>query len=250
MKKSGWFDIKTRFKRIIRGCFYTKIGQGIICYLVIAYITLVYYSSRKILVGQEPAMARLKNRQPVIITSWHHQIMMTPFIALQIKKFNRTHKIASLASKHGDGQFVGMVMEKFGVINIAGSSQGGRKSSRGIDMRGLKEIFRALKNQLGIAITPDGPKGPTRKINGEVIKIAELSGAPILPIGLGYSKFIELNTWDKFKVPLPFGVICYYYGDLFWIDKNLKEEQISSLNLLLEEKINLAANNANNLTTQ
>jgi len=250
MIKIDWFDIKTRFAKINRSIFYTKIGQEITCYLAIAYINLVYYSSKRIVVGQEPAMTRFKNCQPVIIVSWHHQIMMAPFITHQIRKFNQTHKIASLSSKHGDGRLVGRVMEKFGVINIAGSSQGGRKVGRGINIRGLKEIFRALKNQLGIAITPDGPRGPTRKINGEVIKIAELSGAPILPIGIGYSKFIELKTWDKFKVPLPFGVLCYYYGDLFWVDKNLQEEQISGLNLMLEEKINLAANNAHNLTKQ
>ena len=250
MRKIGWFDIKTKFKKIIRSVFYTQIGQELICYLVIAYIKLVYYSSKKIIVGDNLIMNRFKNNQPAIIVSWHHQIMMAPFVATQIRKFNQTHKIASLASKHGDGRFVGRVMEKFGVINVAGSSKDGRKSSRGIDMHGLKEIFRALKNQLGIAITPDGPRGPSRKINGEVIKIAELSGAPIVPVGLGYSSFFELNTWDKFKVPLPFGVICYYYGDLFLVGKNIKEEEISGLNLLLEEKINLAANEADKLAQQ
>ena len=137
-------------------------------------------------------------------------------------------------------------MEKFGVINIAGSTRDGRKASRGIDIHNLKEIFRVLKNQLGIAVTPDGPRGPSRKINGEIIKIARLSGAPIVPIGLGCSHFFELNTWDKFKVPLPFGTICYCYGEPFFVDKNIEEKDIHNLNLLLEKQINLVADNANN----
>lgn len=247
MRKIGWFDIKTKFKKIIRSFFYAKIGQELICFLVIGYIKFINYSSRTIIVGDDVMMNRMKNRQPVIIASWHHQIMMSPFVASQIKQANQTHKIASLASKHGDGRFVGRVMEKFGVINIAGSTQDGRKSSRGIDIHGLKEIFRVLKNQLGIAITPDGPRGPSQKINGEVIKIAKLSGAPIVPVGVGYSRFFELSTWDKFKVPLPFGVVCYYYGDLFLVDKNIEEEDIADLNLLLEEKIDFVANQANKL---
>ncbi len=247
MRKIGWFDIKTKFKKNVRSFFYTKIGQELICYLVIIYIKLIDYTSRKIIVGDGFIMDRMKNSQPIIINSWHHQIMMAPFIASQIKQVNKARKIASLASKHGDGRFVGRVMEKFGVINIAGSTQDGRKASRGIDMHGLKEIFRVLKNQLGIAITPDGPRGPSRKINGEVIKIAKLSGVPILPIGIGYSRFFELNTWDRFKVPLPFGVVCYYYGDLMYVDKDTKEEDISGLNLLLEEKINFVADQANQL---
>ncbi len=247
MRKISWFDIRTKFKKIIRSIFYTKFGQELICYLVIIYIKIVNFTSKTVIIGDDAIMNRLKNRQPIIINSWHHQIMMAPFVATQIKKFNQTHQIASLASKHGDGRFVGRVMEKFGVINISGSTQDGRKSSRGIDIHGLKEIFRVLKNQLGIAITPDGPRGPSRKINGEVIKIAKLSGVPIVPVGLGYSHFFELETWDKFKVPLPFGVICYYYGDLFLVDKTTKEEDIESLNLLLEEKINFVANEAEKL---
>jgi hypothetical protein len=247
MKKIGWFDIKTKFKKIIRSIFYTKFGQELICYLVIIYIKIVYYSSKIIIINNDSVKDRLKNDQSIIIVSWHHQIMMAPFVANQIKKINQTRKIASLASKHGDGRFVGRIMEKFGVINIAGSTQDGRKSSRGIDMHGLKEIFRVLKNQLGIAITPDGPRGPARKINGEVMKIAKLSGVPIVPFSIGYSRFFELNTWDKFKVPLPFGKICYHYGDLFFIDKQIKEEEIANLNLLLEDKMNSTVSKADEL---
>ena len=244
MQKISWFDIKTRFKKIIRSLFYTKFGQELICYLVIAYIKLVYLTSKKIFVGDEIAMQRFANKQPTIIASWHNAIMLAPFIAKHIKKVNKVNKMASLASKHGDGRFVGRVMQKFGVINITGSSRIGRKASRGIDIHNLKEIFRALKNELGIAITPDGPRGPTKKINGEIIKIAKLSLAPILPIGIGYSRFFRLDSWDKFIVPLPFGKICYCYGDLFFVDKNTKEEQIAKLNLLLEQQINLTVKNS------
>ena len=247
MNISSWFDLKTKFKKIIRSIFYTKFGQSLICHLVVLYIKLVYCTSRKIFINKDFAMDRFKNKHPAIIASWHRTIMLSPFIAKHIKKVNKVNKIASLASKHGDGRFVGGVMEKFGAINISGSSRDGRKSSRGIDIYGLKEIFRVLKSQLGIAITPDGPRGPAGKINGEIIRIAKLSSTPILPIGIGYSKFFLLNSWDKFIVPLPFGKICYYYGDLFFVDKNIQEQEISNLNLLLEEKINLAVKNANKI---
>jgi lysophospholipid acyltransferase (LPLAT)-like uncharacterized protein len=243
-KRPSWFDVKTKFKKTIRSIFYTKFGQELICYTIIAYIKIIKLTSR-LFVVDDVAMKRFKNSHPVIIVSWHHQLMMSPFVAKQIRKVNKTHKIASLASKHGDGQFAGRIMEKFGVINVAGSSQDKRKTSRGIDIRGLKNIFRALKNQLGIAITPDGPRGPTMKINGEVIKIASLSGVPIIPVAIVYSRFFELNTWDKFQIPLPFGKICYYYGEEFFVAKNIAEDEIPALNLLLEEKINFTIQQAN-----
>ncbi|MFT6105902.1 MAG: lysophospholipid acyltransferase (LPLAT)-like uncharacterized protein [Rickettsiales bacterium] len=244
-KRPSWFDIKTKFKKIIRSIFYTKIGQDFVCFAVAGYVKAVYYSSKVKIVHNESVVQRFKDGKSVIISSWHNQIMMTPFVAIHAKKVNSKKKLAALASKHGDGKFVGKVMGKFGIINIAGSTKDGRKSSRGIDMHGLKEIFRALKNQLGIAITPDGPRGPAQKINGEVIKIARLSGSPIVPIGVACSGVIELRTWDKFKIPLPFSVVTYYYGEEFFIDKDVKDDEIPALNLLLEAKMNFAVEQAN-----
>jgi lysophospholipid acyltransferase (LPLAT)-like uncharacterized protein len=244
-KRPSWFDIKTKFKKTIRSIFYTKFGQEFVCLMVTNYIKAVYCSSRVKIIQNESLKQRLKDGKSVIISSWHNQIMMTPFVAIHAKKANKDKRFAALASKHGDGKFVGKVMERFGIINIAGSSRDGRKASRGIDIHGLKEIFRALKNQLGVAITPDGPRGPAFKINGEIIKIAKLSGSPIVPIGVGYSSFITLKTWDKFKIPLPFSTITYYYGEEIFIDKDIVEKDIPALNLSLVEKMNFATNQAN-----
>lgn len=243
--KINWFDIKTKLKKITRSVLYTKIGQELICNLIILYIKIVDLTSKTKISGSNYAFERFKNNQSVIINSWHHQIMMSSLVPKQIRKFNKTKRIASLASKHGDGRLVGKIMEKSGVINISGSTKDGRKSGRGIDMSGLKAIIRAIKNELGIAITPDGPRGPSEKINGEVIKIAELTGAPIIPVGIGYSRYFRLNTWDKFVIPLPFSKVCFYYGEPFFVPKNLDEEEIKNLNLKLETAINFVAKQAN-----
>lgn len=245
MRKIGWFDIKTKFKKTIRSIFYTNIGQEIVCYIIIFYIRFVHATSKVKIIGSNYAFDRFKNDKSVIFATWHHEIMMVPFIPAQIKKFNKTKKIAALTSKHGDGRFVGIVLEKLGAYNISGSTRDGRKASRGIDMHGLKEIIRSVKNGLGVAITPDGPRGPSKKVNGEIIKVAEITGAPIVLVGVGYSKFRRLNTWDKFKIPLPFGKIHYYYSDPFSVGKDLDETEIKNLNLKLEQEINLAETEAN-----
>jgi lysophospholipid acyltransferase (LPLAT)-like uncharacterized protein len=244
MRKISWFDVRTKFKKIIRSFFYTSLVQEIICCLIASYIRLVHCTSKKIIIGHEQVMERFKNKQPALLVTWHNRIMMSPFVPATIRKFNKIDKISALASKHGDGRFIGGVIKKFGANIVLGSSKSGRKASRGIDMHGLKEIIRSFKNGLGISITPDGPRGPVHKINGEVVKIAKLTSAPIVPLGIGYSKFFSLNTWDKLRIPLPFGVVCYCYGDFFWADKNVKEEDIPGLNMLLEEKMNLATKNA------
>ncbi len=237
-------SFKTKIKRQSKRFFYGEFGQKIVCAIIIAYIKFVYLTSRKIFLNQDLMLDKFKNQQSLIIAGWHNRIMMTPFIIKQIKKVNKVNKISSLTSKHGDGRFVGKVMEKFGAVNIYGSSRSKKHLNRGIDIGGLKDIFRALKNELGVAISPDGPRGPANKINGEIIKIAKLSAKPILPASIGYSKFFQLNSWDKFKIPLPFSVICYCYGEPIFVNKNINDQEILQLNLLLEEQINQTAKTA------
>lgn len=245
MRKIGWFDIKTKFKHALRRTFYTKVGQEFVCFIIISYIKFVNATSKIKIVGDDYTFARFKNNQSAILVTWHNQIMMAPFINKRIKKVNKLKKMASLTSKHGDGRFVGIILEKFGANNIYGSTKDGRKADRGINMHGLKEIIRAIKQGLGISITPDGPRGPSQKINGEIIKIAELTGAPIIAVGIGYSKYKSLNSWDKFKIPLPFGKINYYYSEPFFVGKNLDDKEIQKLNLKLEEAINSTSAKAN-----
>ena len=67
-----------------------------------------------------------------------------------------------------DGKFVGMVMEKFGLVSILGSTKDGRKSSRGIDYSSMRKIINGLRDGCSLGITPDGPRGPNKKINGEL----------------------------------------------------------------------------------
>ena len=48
-----------------------------------------------------------------------------------------------------------------------------------------------------------------KKINGEILNMAKISGATIFAISYSTSNFIEFKSWDKFKFPLPFGKICF-----------------------------------------
>lgn len=247
-----WYEIKTRFKQIIRSISYSDFIQKLICIGISAYIKLVYYSSKKVFVNEFAFKDLIKKKQPVMVALWHNRIMMSPiFMSRRVKKLAGERKFFSLSSKHGDGKFVGKVMERFGLFNISGSSQSNKKSSiRSINIRDFREIFRALKSEIGIAITPDGPRGPSQKVGGEIVKIAKLAGVPILPFACGYSKFIRLKTWDSFVFPLPFGTVSYCFGDLIHINKNVSEEEILKINLLLEEKINLVTKNADKAVTK
>ena len=94
-----------------------------------------------------------------------------------------------------------------------------------------------MKNSQAIGITPDGPRGPNQKINGEVINIARISGADILVVSYSSSKFKIFNSWDKFKLPLPFSKLAYICDKkLYNIERSANNEQVEDLKLLLKRR--------------
>lgn len=234
-----WYDIKTKFKKILRSILYSYVFQELICLFIFSYMWLVYLTGRKRFVNSEEFLAQITGLKPVIISSWHNRLMMMPFIArFSNKNGNKKYRFMALASSHGDGQFVGRVMAKFGFLNVYGSSRRGRKASRGIDLSTLRQIIRGLKSGNGLGITPDGPKGPNQKINSEIINIAKISDAAIVPTSFSASNFIQFNSWDKFKMPLPFSRLNFYFGDLIFVDKNITKEDEEKLKLKLENDLN------------
>lgn len=130
------------------------------------------------------------------------------------KKSKNNYEIMSLSSKHGDGKFIGIIMTMFGFKNISGSTQDGRKPGRGIDLKSMRDMIRELKKGTGLGITPDGPKGPNQKINSQIIDIAKISGANILPTSYSSSRFIQFNSWDKLRLPLPFSKVVFFAGEV------------------------------------
>ncbi len=235
-----WYDIKTKIKKIVRSLAYSFLVQSLICFIIIGYMWLVYISSKKKIINCEHYLKAIKEQKPVIIALWHNRLMMMPFIARFAHQVNPKYRFITLASQHGDGQFVGRVMSIFGFRNIYGSTQGGRKKSRGINLHSLREIIRELKNGQGLGITPDGPRGPNQKINSEISGIAKISGAAIMPTSCSCSRFLQFNSWDKFKLPLPFSKLNFYCGDFIFVDPKTDKVGEGLMKIKLERELNLA----------
>ena len=246
-----WFDIKTKFKQLLRGLAYSAFVRELICMIFSAYMKFVYVSSKKIFINHEMLFEAAKWRKPLICVFWHNRLMMIPFITHAPQEKFPEYNFMTLASRHGDGHFVGRIMEKIGLISIYGSTKDRRKSSRGIDLGSFKKIFDGLKKGYSLGITPDGPRGPNQKINGEVVNIARISGAGILPMSYSSSRFKTLKTWDQFKLPLPFSTLCFYLDDkAIYVDKNADEKEIESIKSRVEERMNFVQETSLKLTKQ
>lgn len=138
---------------------------------------------------------------PVICAFWHSRISLSPGCWPR----HGAQPVRAIVSLSPDGQFIARAMDKVGFPSIRGSSANKDKADRAKGgTAALRDALRQLKTA-GVAVTPDGPRGPMRQMGDGVAVMAKLSGAPVLFIGLSCKPAVRLGSWDRAVLPLPFG---------------------------------------------
>ena len=89
-----------------------------------------------------------------------------------------------------------------------------------------------------MAITPDGPRGPSGVVQGGVMLMANKSGAALVPVGLSAEKAIYIKSWDRYMLPYPFSRARMVMGKALRIPENATPEQVEETRLKLEAEIN------------
>jgi lysophospholipid acyltransferase (LPLAT)-like uncharacterized protein len=123
----------------------------------------------------------------------------------------------------------------------------GVKTVRGSTTRQGSQAYRAIlkmAKERQIGITPDGPKGPAKVIQPGVEHIAFMANIPVIPVALHSSKEWVFNSWDRFRLPKPFGKITAIYGEPFYIrersDIDPAIAQLSAIAAELEKQLPLS----------
>lgn len=144
--------------------------------------------------------------QPVILAFWHDQLF------LMIKGYEgQGAKVLISASK--DGELIARTMAYFDVGSVRGSSNRGGRAA-------FREMVELSREQLDLAFTPDGPKGPRHVVKEGVVQLARISKRPIVPIAFACSNGHRFRSWDHFLFPYPWGKAVYSYGEPLYYDKN------------------------------
>lgn len=185
--------------------------------------------------GAKGIVAPEIEKAPVIFALWHNRIFTMPPIWRRTGGKNRFSVVLTSASK--DGTTLATAMKMFGLGAIRGSS-----SRRAVSaLIGMK---KALKDGFDVCVTPDGPKGPRYKVQPGVIKIAQTSGAEIIPIHIRYSSAWRLKTWDKFVLPKPFSRVHVVFAEPHKISKGISEEAFEQARANLENCLITATDDA------
>jgi lysophospholipid acyltransferase (LPLAT)-like uncharacterized protein len=136
-----------------------------------------------------------------------------------------------IISQSRDGQIQSFVFERFGFRTIRGST--GRGGARA-----AVESIRKLRDGAVLAITPDGPRGPTNQVQPGVILLAQKSGVPIVPIASTANPRRLFSSWDRYMLPLPFGRALIALGEPLFVPADVDEAGTERLRAELEQRMN------------
>ncbi len=160
--------------------------------------------------------SRVLRGEPTVICYWHrHQLLCWRFLT---RLFERGLRVGWLISASVDGEAISEIARRMG----GGVVFRGSTTSQGAEA--LRTMHRAItRDGLSPVITPDGPYGPRSVFKAGVVKIAQLSGAPLLPISYYADRAWVLKTWDRFVVPRPFCRVVMAVGEPVFVPRRLDE---------------------------
>jgi lysophospholipid acyltransferase (LPLAT)-like uncharacterized protein len=120
---------------------------------------------------------------------WHEYILFPLYL-------RGNNNLVMLLSQHRDAEILSRTAYHMGFECVRGSTfRGGAKA--------LRELMEQSRGR-NLTITPDGPRGPRRKLAQGSIYLASKLGLPIVAMGFGYDNPWRMHSWDQFAIPRPY----------------------------------------------
>jgi hypothetical protein len=192
--------------------FFRKLRWSLIGILGKLALWLWAKSTRMKIIGEERYKELRNKGKGVIFLVWHGRIFIVPY-------FFRKRGIMPLISPSKDGEFPAQIMSRWGYRNIRGSSS-----------HAVIRVWNKMKNELKkggeVIIVPDGPRGPDREMKLGGIKLAQETGAVLVPFTFSTSRKKFLKSWDKFLIFYPFTKVVAVYGPPMNVDPSVKDDAL------------------------
>lgn len=186
-------------------------------------ILFIGYTSKATVLNSDHFKKYASKNKPVIFALWHENVVLAPFFYHCTVKGKR---LVSMVSRSQDGEILAKIFKRFHGATVRGSS------SRG-GVVALRQIADEMIKGGDAGMVPDGPRGPAFKIQPGVLKLAQLSGAPILACGIEYARRVRIKSWDRMKIPFPLNRICLSFGNPIHIASDANEEDLKEARELL-----------------
>ena len=175
-------------------------------------------ASLRLTIEDRGAILDQPEHPPVIIAFWHNR---TALMAYFYERGCRGRTALTFISRSRDGQFMTDVASFFGIKAVRGSSS--RHGAAAL----LAAVRAAGDPHVDLAITPDGPRGPRYQIQPGLIRLAQLTQRPIIAITYRLQWKLELKSWDRFHVPLPFSACHLTTSEPIFVPQEATEAELA-----------------------
>jgi lysophospholipid acyltransferase (LPLAT)-like uncharacterized protein len=137
-----------------------------------------------------------------------------------------------IISQSKDGDMQTTIFERLGYNVIRGST--GRQG-----VRAALEAIKVLKSGGTLAMTPDGPRGPSGEIQGGVMLMARKSGGKLIPVGISARPRKIINSWDHHLVPYPVSKAILIAATPIMVPEDASDEEVELLRTKLKHDIDV-----------
>lgn len=215
-----------KFRKAWKKIWNPILGCGLIQWFVAICLSVpmwtVYFTSRKQIEGLE--YFKQYRKKPAVFVFWHgRSMMLSPIIRM------RGMRAYAIASRHKDGRMMAKLQRLFGLRAIYGSTSEG-----GISV--LRQGVRVLRTgKYALCLSPDGPGGPSMRVQDGALYFAKMTGAPIIPVCYSSSRSWIQKRWDRYLVTLHFSRIKCKIGKPLFVAPNATAEEFESVRKTLED---------------
>jgi lysophospholipid acyltransferase (LPLAT)-like uncharacterized protein len=195
----------------------------IFCSLIVKLICRTY---RVTVIGQEHEDQFLNQGSPILFVSWHQGLLY------YIYHFRNRNGIV-MVSQSKDGELISRIIAMLGFHSARGSSSRGGKEA----MNHMIDVIN--KTHCSGGLVADAPRGPFGVAKMGILKIAQATGLPLIPVMFWARRKILLHNWDNTILPLPFTRIVFFYAAPIFIQPDTSAEQIEKARIDLTDQLNL-----------
>lgn len=150
-----------------------------------------------------------------IFVFWHSRLFY--LVYYYVMRAPR-RKACMLVSMSRDGDYGAALVRRLKQDAVRGSSSRGGQDA-------VRKLVSRIASGSNVAITPDGPRGPALVVGEGVVKLAQMTGARIIPVSYQASRRLLLKSWDRFIVVKPFGRVHVAFGEPIHVPRRISSQQ-------------------------
>lgn len=194
--------------------------------IIASYFHIMGSSTYLKVVGPENLNSRNKIfgfKNGVIYCTWHSRFFFFGY-------FGRGKRVVTMISASKDGEHITRGISKMRLDAVRGSSSRQGKQA-------LWEMVDLARQNRRLFMILDGPRGPKYEAKAGIIRIAQESGRPIVPVSYSSTKGIFLPSWDRFFLPFPCGKGVVTAGEPIYVPQNISEQDFEQKRLEVQKAV-------------